>query len=115
MISLCLVVVAAICDAARDAGAFHNYEIGDYSFNPNKTWLQKYKNLDVAQGPAFFGSTTFMVWATDGWHLMKMMMLVSLCLAIGLYTPLIGPLVDAAIYHTVFGIVFEVFFSKVFK
>jgi hypothetical protein len=37
-------------------------------WNPQQSWRNKYKNEDPAQGPAFFGSTTFLAWTTDGYH-----------------------------------------------
>lgn len=35
------------------------------------SWRNKYKNGDKTQGPAFFGSTTFLAPFTDGYHLMR--------------------------------------------
>lgn len=40
-------------------------------WNPEISWKGKYKNGDPAQGPAFFGSTTFLVWTTDRYHLFR--------------------------------------------
>jgi hypothetical protein len=37
----------------------------------NISWRNKYKNGDPQQGPAFFGSTTFLAPVTDGYHLMR--------------------------------------------
>ena len=31
----------------------------------------KWKNGDYTQGPAYFGSTTFLAWTTDGYHLVR--------------------------------------------
>lgn len=33
------------------------------------SWRNKYRNGDPGQGPAYFGSTTFLVWTTDAKHL----------------------------------------------
>ena len=44
---------------------------GDSSQGILPSWTRKYKNNDHTQGPAFFGSTTFLVFITDGWHLMQ--------------------------------------------
>jgi hypothetical protein len=38
---------------------------------PNYSHLNKYKNRNKADGPAFFGSTTFLVLVTDGFHLLQ--------------------------------------------
>ena len=37
-------------------------------FNPEISWRNKYKNGNPQDGPAFFGSTTFLVGATDFYH-----------------------------------------------
>ena len=40
-------------------------------WNPSFSWMNKYKNGDYKQGPKYFGSTSFLVWTTDGYHLMR--------------------------------------------
>ena len=40
-------------------------------WNPQQSWKNKYRDKDPAQGPAFFGSTTFLAWTTDGYHAMN--------------------------------------------
>ena len=40
-------------------------------WNINQSWVNKYKNGDPNQGPKYFGSTTFLVWTTDGYHSMR--------------------------------------------
>jgi len=35
------------------------------------SWVNKYKNGDPNQGPKYLGSTTFLVWTTDGYHLAR--------------------------------------------
>ena len=42
----------------------------DY-WNPEISWKNKYKNGEPTQGPKHFGSTTFLAWSTDGYHLMR--------------------------------------------
>lgn len=44
---------------------------GDPAMDIPASWTNKYKNHDHTQGPAFYGSATFLVWLTDGWHLMQ--------------------------------------------
>lgn len=46
-------------------------------YDPRISWKLKYKNQDQEQGPAFFGSTTFLVWITDAWHFFQTIMLSS--------------------------------------
>ena len=43
-------------------------DVNDGFYNPHESWKNKYKNRDVSQGPAFFGSTTVFVGTTDAYH-----------------------------------------------
>ncbi len=38
-------------------------------WNPAESWRNKYENGNPEQGPAFRGSTTFLVFLTDAYHL----------------------------------------------
>lgn len=79
---LCIVVAALAlvwiaCDAAQDTVSFH-YDTSVFAraknrqyFDPAVSWKNKYKDGDPAKGAKFFGSTTFLVWLTDFWHLIK--------------------------------------------
>lgn len=40
----------------------------DQWYDPSKSWRNKYKNGDPAQGAKFFGSTSFFVGTTDAYH-----------------------------------------------
>lgn len=62
------VFVAGGFEGAMDGLQFH-YDKPDYFWNPDISWQNKYKNRDVAQGKTFAGK--YLVWTTDGWHLMK--------------------------------------------
>lgn len=62
-------VFAAGCfEGAMDGLQFHYDKSNDF-WNPDISWIRKYKNRDVAQGRTFAGK--YFVWTTDGWHLMK--------------------------------------------
>lgn len=39
--------------------------------NKDVSWRLKWKNRDPKQGERFFGSSTFLVWLTDGEHLFQ--------------------------------------------
>lgn len=41
----------------------------DRFWNPSLSWYNKYRDGDPAAGPAYFGSTTFLVATTDAFHL----------------------------------------------
>ncbi len=40
-------------------------------WNPYVSWRNKYRNGDPAQGRAYIGSTTWLAWTTDGYHLTR--------------------------------------------
>jgi hypothetical protein len=40
-------------------------------WNPELSWPNKYRNGDPQQGPAYFGSTTFLACSTDGYHMSR--------------------------------------------
>jgi hypothetical protein len=101
MISIIFFTIAAILNAAMDM-MFNNYETSIFTkwsnwFNPYKSWVLKWKNGDRSQGERFFGSSTFLVWLTDGWHLVKLLFLGSIILSIyffeGKYLILSYPLI----------------------
>lgn len=57
---------------------FHYYKFekhfpnaNDNYWDSNKSWLNKYQNNQYGQGQKYFGSTTFLAWTTDGYHLMR--------------------------------------------
>jgi hypothetical protein len=82
--------------------------------NPASSWQNKWKDGDRDKGELFFGSSTFLVWTTDAWHLFKTLMLLCFSVAVVTYNPMIHPIIDAITYWIVFGIVFELFWSKIF-
>lgn len=128
-----LLIAAAISDAAMDTIEFH-FERSIFSglkkwdnwFNPAVSWKNKYKNHDPLQGPAFFGSTTFLIWTTDAWHFFQMLMLTSFQVAIilginyiffqGFYfwKILLIDIGMLSIAKLLYGTIFEAFWRKIF-
>lgn len=61
----------------------------EFYWAPQVSWVYKYKSYRIVGGkgivheftPAFPGSITWLVWLTDGWHLVKILVVISLCLA----------------------------------
>lgn len=103
------------CDAAQDA-ITHNFEksifrnLNPKFFNPDVSWINKYKDDNPLEGPKFFGSTTFLVWLTDFWHLLKFVKMNCIWIALAVSTYWwIYPL--GMLLHGVF---FEVFY-RLFK
>ena len=79
-------------------------------WNKNNSSKYKYKNGDSKQGPKFFGSTTFLVWTTDGWHFFQMIYLNCLIFSLLLWEPQINVVMDFLIASTTFKISFELFY-----
>lgn len=63
-----LVFVSGAFEGSMDFLDFY-YDKPNQFWNPDISWTNKYKNRDVAQGKTFAGK--YMVWTTDGWHMMK--------------------------------------------
>lgn len=122
MITLFLTIIAGILNAAMDSIAMkYNKSIfpklfptKDQFFNPLVSWKNKYKNGNPAQGPKFFGSTTFLAFTTDAWHLFKTSMLTLLFIGAVCYSPIIYPVLDVILFYIAFGTTFELFWSKIF-
>lgn len=75
-LAILLLVISAIGEAVMDTVSHHFYTSifsfrNDMFWNPIDSWRNKYKDGDINNGPKFFGSTTFLVWTTDAWHLFK--------------------------------------------
>ena len=121
MVSLILVILAAVLNAVMDILSYR-YDLSVFSKYPKfyqftvpaLSWQNKWKNGDRKQGERFFGSSTFLVWTTDAWHLSKTLMLLCFSIAIVMYAPIIHPIIDALGYWLIFGAVFELFWSKIF-
>lgn len=130
MITLIIVAVlwmgAAICNGVMDVLAFKFKtsifrKLNEDFWNPSKSWRNKYKNKNVNEGPAFLGSTTVFSFVTDAWHLFQF--LTKTCIETSL------TLLFSHIYclnwwqgillffgfKIVWGILFELFFSKFFR
>lgn len=121
MVSAILIAISAFFNAIMDLvsikyseSIFSKYPKLKQFCDSSVSWRNKYKNGDPSQGPRFFGSTTFLVWTTDLWHLSKAIMLALLCSAIVFYTPIVG-FIDILLYWLEFGICFELFYSKILK
>jgi len=63
-----LVFAAGAFEGVMDHLQFH-YDKPNQFWNPSTSWRNKYRNRDVSQGMTFRGK--YLVFTTDGWHLMK--------------------------------------------
>lgn len=92
-------------------------------FNPNKSWVNKWE-ID-AEGTVlvgkerFFGSSTFLVWLTDFWHLAKVAMLLFITLAIIFYNRceknLLYYVLDYVLIHVCFTIIFSICYGTLLQ
>lgn len=114
MISLILISLAAFLNASMDkcfnmfdSSIFNTSKFNQNFWNPSISWKNKWKNGDRNQGEKFFGSSTFLVWLTDGWHLLKMVFLLSIIISIILYKPLFSIVIDGLLLIILWFIIFE--------
>ena len=127
MITLFLLFLAGALNATMDVLSFR-YKTSIFSkytklqefFNPQESWVNKYKDNNPELGPKFFGSKTFLVFLTDAWHLAKMLMITAFTLAIVFYNPvivteymLVNIVANLLLMRVVFSSTFELFFSKI--
>lgn len=86
IITLLLILIAGLANGLMDRISFHYHTIpkswNENYWNPQKSWKNKWKNGDAKQGEKFWLSSTFLVALTDGWHILKSVMLMMITLAI---------------------------------
>jgi hypothetical protein len=124
VLGIFLVIMAGISKAVMDNLNFH-FHTSIFKNRPTWYWnmefsyLNKYQNQDPTKGPKFFGSTTFLVWTTDAWHLFQMVRQLSL--TIGVF--ILGNNVDRMWLsilcwmglYLLYTTTFEIFYSKIFR
>lgn len=79
--SLCLILVG-VFQGVMDTLDFHYVASiftrlkNDQFWDQDKSWANKWKRASngevMVTQPRFFGSDTFLVWLTDGWHLFEL-------------------------------------------
>jgi len=114
-------VAASWANAVMDTLA-HHYSVSVFRnwnrnfWHPVVSANNKYKDKLFNRGPAFFGSTTFLVWMTDGWHLMQFVFhsswqaAIAVAMVDGWMT-----LVYWAVMKTVFSGLFELNYGYILK
>ena len=115
-ISILLMIVAGMFNSTMDVLKVR-YKTSIFRFwknqqwiNPSLSWHNKWKPTTK------FGDlimSTVLVWVTDMWHFVKMMMLLCIAAAIIFYTPIYAWWTDIFIMYFAFTATFELFFSKV--
>jgi hypothetical protein len=118
MVSIIFIILAAIFYSIQWTLQFHYNEsyfvrLNPKFWDPQISWTNKYKNNDPKQGEKFFGSTTFLVMLSDGFHFFQTLFLTCIFIAIGLNSHLTPyKLVDIILLKSLFSIIFEILFKK---
>ena len=80
--SILLLLISGCFEGFMDVLQFHyanfkkkHLKVDDYFWDEEISWVNKY---DENFKPKYFGSTTFLVFTTDGWHLFKMLRNITL-------------------------------------
>lgn len=120
---LILISFAGMANSAMDTLQFHYpksvfRKLGHESFwNPNISWKNKWRDGIPLRGEKFLGSSTVFVGFTDGWHLCKKLMLLSVVATVVTYRPSrrewIFRVVDFVLLYLAFTIAFELCFRWV--
>jgi len=120
MFSLFLIILAALFNSVMDTLKFR-FERSIFNrpgwwrrFCGPQSWRNKWKII-LPPKERFLFSSTFLVFLTDGWHFAQFVMLKAFMLAVVLYKPLVVWWADFIIFSIVYGLTFELFFSKIWK
>ena len=72
----------ALCDISESGFATSKFKnLNPQFWDKHKSWRNKWKGGVAANGEKFFGSSTFLVWTTDAWHLFNALSYLSLFLS----------------------------------
>lgn len=109
-------MIAGMFNACMDVLRYR-YNISIFRFFKNQNWVNPSLSWPNKWKPkSKFGDfimSTVLVWVTDMWHFVKMLMLLSVCSAVALYSPIYTWWLDIIIFYFAFTTIFELFFSKI--
>ena len=72
----------AMCDLSESGFSDSKLKgLNPQFWDKHKSWRNKWKGGVAANGEKFFGSSTFLVWTTDAWHLFNTLSYLSLFLS----------------------------------
>lgn len=124
-ISILFFILSGAFEAVMDTLQFHYdnsifVKLSNETFwNPQESWVNKYKNNDPKMGEKFLGSTTIFVGLTDAWHLFKLFRNLSIFIGIFFITlipsNLVLSIINVIILRLVFGISFTFFYKILYK
>ena len=115
-ISILLMIVAGMLNATMDVLKVR-YKTSIFRFWKNQQWINHSLSWHNKWKPKTkFGDlimSTVLVWVTDMWHFVKMLMLMCIAAAIIFADPALAWWLDILIMYFAFTATFELFFSKV--
>jgi hypothetical protein len=82
LIVMSLQSISGVADGVNQAIVHHKYGKGKQFWDNKVSWTNKYDM--PSRDPKFFGSTTFLVWVTDGFHLTRMIDRTTSIVSIGI-------------------------------
>ena len=124
IIGLILTIFSGLSEAVMDTLQFHFYKspfvkYNPQFWNPQLSWINKYKKGDPSLGPKFPGSTTIFVALTDGWHSFKLLrnlfLFVGLCLVAIPCLNINYVIIYFITARILYGISFQLLFKKLGK
>lgn len=110
-----LMLLFVVADAMQD-GITHDFEgtvfrnLNPKFFNPDVSWVNKYKDDNPLEGEKFFGSTTFLVWLTDFWHMLKFIKMNCVWIALSVASSTWWLYFVGLLFH---GVVFELAYKVI--
>jgi hypothetical protein len=120
-LSILFFILAGASEGVMDTLQFHYdssrfYNLNNKTFwNPQISWVNKYKNNDPKMGEKFLGSTTIFVGLTDAWHLFKLFRNLSIFTGIFFIAIIPSSIITMFIYILIIRIVFGLSFSLFYK
>ena len=126
--SLLSMTIAGMADGTNEEISHHYIDFKqvfpnakDQYWDPKISWRNKYKNGDPTQGPKHLGSTTFLVWTTDGYHSTRFvkntMVVTSIALSVRQKRKfkhfLVSAIAHTAAYHVGFFFSYELVFGGI--
>jgi hypothetical protein len=119
ILGLLFVAAASVSEAIMDKIQFH-YDISIFSqykykqtfWNPNLSWVNKWKDSSAKQ-EKFLGSSTIFVFTTDAWHLFKFFRNTFLFIGLPLLSfGSMNIILAAILARIIYGLIFTICFDK---
>ena len=120
-IYILILAISGLSKAVQDVSASNYANSKLKSLNASfwcksEGWKSKWKNGNPAEGEKFFGSSTFLVFLTDAWHLFDVIrditLIVSLSISVLFFTPMY---IFIAIAYPIRQVFFELFYRWINK